>query len=77
MNKNELEGFTKQAVKSIKIESGLSSFRKVLTKVTVEAALNAELDEHLGFFRHEPSHKDNYRNEYSSTTMLRKVVKSI
>jgi transposase-like protein len=41
----------------------------MLTKVTVEAALNAELDEHLGYSRHEQSNKDNYRNGYSSKTI--------
>lgn len=53
MNKKELDAFAKQAAKSIKTESDLTDFRKMLTKVTVEAALNAELDEHLGYSRHE------------------------
>lgn len=69
MNKKELEAFAKQAAKSIKTEADLTDFRKMLTKVTVEAALNAELDEHLGYSRHEQSHKDNYRNGYSSKTI--------
>jgi transposase-like protein len=47
MNNKELEAFTKQAAKSIKTESDLTDFCKMLTKVTVEAALNAELDEHF------------------------------
>lgn len=47
----------------------MSDFRRMLTKVTVEAALNAELDEHLGSSRHEQSHKDNYRNGYSPKTI--------
>ena len=69
MNKKELEAFAKQAAKSIKSEADLTDFRKMLTKVTVEAALNAELDEHLGYSRHEQSSKDNYRNGYSSKTI--------
>jgi transposase-like protein len=69
MNKKELEAFAKQAAKSIKTEADLTDFRKMLTKVTVEAALNAELDEHLGYSRHEQSNKDNYRNGYSSKTI--------
>ncbi len=69
MNKKELEAFAKQAAKSIKSEADLTDFRKILTKVTVEAALNAELDEHLGYSRHEQSNKDNYRNGYSSKTI--------
>jgi transposase-like protein len=69
MNKKELEAFAKQAAKSIRSEADLTDFRKMLTKVTVEAALNAELDEHLGYSRHEQSNKDNYRNGYSSKTI--------
>ena len=38
----------------------------MLTKVTVEAALNAELDEHLGYERHERADGSNHRNGYSS-----------
>jgi putative transposase len=66
MNKKELEAFGKQAAKSIKTEADLTDFRRMLTKITVEAALNAELDEHLGYARHEQSQQNNYRNGYSS-----------
>lgn len=69
MNKKELEAFAKQAAKSIKSEADLTDFRKMLTKVTVEAALNAELDEHLGYARHEQSNHSNSRNGYSSKTI--------
>jgi len=69
MNKKELEAFAKQAAKTIKSEADLTDFRKMLTKVTVEAALNAELDEHLGYARHEQSNHSNYRNGYSSKTI--------
>lgn len=57
MNKKALEAFAKQVTKSIKTESDLTDFRKVLTKITVEASLNAELDEHLAYSRHEQSPK--------------------
>ena len=69
MNKKELEAFAKQAAKSIKSEADLTDFRKMLTKVTVEAALNAELDEHLGYARHEQSNQNNSRNGFSSKTI--------
>jgi transposase-like protein len=49
MNKKELEAFAREAAKSIKTEKDLSDFSQMLTKVTVEAALNIELDEHLGY----------------------------
>ena len=41
----------------------------MLTKVTVEAALNAELDQHLGYSRHEKSSTNNSRNGYSAKTI--------
>ncbi len=45
MNKRELEVFAKQAAKGIKSEQDLTEFRKILTKITVAAALNAECAE--------------------------------
>jgi putative transposase len=66
MNKEELEAFGKQAAKSIKTEADLTHFRRMLTKITVEAALNAELNEHHGYARHEQSQQNNYRNGYLS-----------
>jgi putative transposase len=46
MNRKELEAFAKDAAKGIKTEKDLAEFSQMLTKITVEAALNAELDEH-------------------------------
>jgi putative transposase len=67
MDKKALEAFAREAAKSIKTPSDLDGFRKMLTKVTVETALNAELDEHLGYEKHSPTHNSNSRNGYSST----------
>ncbi len=50
------------------MEDDLKDFHQMLTKITVEAALNAELDDHLGFERHEQSEADNNRNGYASKT---------
>jgi len=69
MNKKELEAFAKQAAKGIKSEQDLTDFRKILTKITVEAALNAELEEHLGYALHEKSNTNNSRNGYSSKSV--------
>ena len=48
MNKTELEAFAREAAKSIKTEKDLNAFSQMLTKITVEAALNAELMSILG-----------------------------
>ena len=69
MNKKELEAFAKEAAKSLKTEKDLSDFSRMLKKVTVEAALNAELDDHLGYERHHSSEQFNSRNGYSGKTL--------
>jgi len=71
MNKKEIEALALEAAKGIKSEKDLNDFRKMMTKITVEAALNAELDEHLGYGRHELSTSDNSRNGYTS-----KIIKT-
>lgn len=70
MDKKALEAFAREAAKSIKTESDLDDFRKMLTKVTVETALNAELDEHLGYQKHQPRISSNSRNGYSGKSII-------
>ena len=70
MNRKELEAFAKEASKNIKTEKDLNEFSKMLKKITVEAALNAELDDHLGYDKHQPSSNGNSRNGYSSKTLI-------
>jgi transposase-like protein len=69
MNKKELQAIAQAAAKNIKTEADLNEFRQMLTKITVETALNAELDDHLGFDKHSPSSGDNNRNGYTSKTL--------
>ena len=66
MNKKELQAIAEAAAKNIKTEDGLNQFRKMLTKITVETALNAELQDHLGFGKGEQSDAGNNRNGYTS-----------
>lgn len=69
MNREDLEVIAQAAAKHIKTEKDLASFRQMLTKMTVEAALNAELDAHLGYVKHQPSNTTNSRNGYSGKTL--------
>lgn len=69
MNKETLEALAREAAKGIKTEQDLNEFRQMLTKVTVERALNAELDEHLGYDKHQPSDNPNSRNGSSRKTL--------
>lgn len=69
MNKETLEALAREAAKGIKSEQDLNEFRQMLTKVTVERALNAELDEHLGYDKHQPSDNPNSRNGSTRKTL--------
>ena len=57
MNDKDLEQFkahvTKLA-KGLKSEADLGDLTQQLMKMTVEAALGAELDDHLGYDKHDP-----------------------
>lgn len=66
MNKKELEAFAKEAAKNINTPEDLNEFSQMLKKITVEAALNAEIDEHLGYEKHQQSTSTNSRNGKSS-----------
>ena len=62
MDKKELKALAQAAAKNIKTETDLNEFRQMLTKIAVQTALNAELDDHLGFDKHAQSESDNSRN---------------
>lgn len=57
--------------KQFKSEQDLADFSRLLKKMAVEAALGAELDEHLGYAKHEPKGRGtgNSRNGYSRKTL--------
>ncbi|WP_256384030.1 IS256 family transposase [Photobacterium toruni] len=69
MTKKELEAFAKEAAKGLKSHQDLLDFSQILTKITVEAALNAELDEHLGYEKNQKDTSINYRNGSSTKTL--------
>ncbi|MDN2481351.1 IS256 family transposase [Vibrio agarivorans] len=66
MDKKALEAFAKEAAKGIKTPDDLTEFSQMLKKITVEAALNAEMEEHLGYEKHKPSKSPNSRNGKST-----------
>jgi len=47
MNREELHAIAQVAAKNIKTPEDLNEFQQMLTQITVEAALNIELDEPL------------------------------
>ena len=68
MDQEKLKALAEELAKDIKTPEDLSTLSAQLTKLTVEAALNAEMEHHLGYSKHNPagSNKGNSRNGYSS-----------
>jgi len=64
MDQERLKELAKEFAKDIKTQHDLNDFSKMLTKLTVETALNAELTEHLGYEKHQnsPEGSQNARN---------------
>lgn len=69
MNHDEIKNLAQAAARNIKTEADLNEFRQMLTKITVETALNAELDDHLGYSKHEASDASNSRNGTTRKTL--------
>jgi len=53
MKTEDIQALAAEAAKNIKSEQDLQEFKKLLTKMTLETALTAELDDHLGYDKHE------------------------
>ena len=70
MDQKQLEAFAREAAKTLKTEQDLNNFSQMMTKITVEAALNAELDDHLGYSKHRKSVTNNSRNGTSTKTII-------
>lgn len=71
MKQKKINELAQELAKDIKTPEDLAAFSAQLTKLTVEAALSAEMQEHLGYARHQSSQDGsaNTRNGYSSKTI--------
>lgn len=72
MNKEELaqmKALSQKIGKGLKTQEDLANFTQEMTKLSVEAALNAELDHHLGYEKGTPKVSSNTRNGYTSKTL--------
>lgn len=67
----KLEALAKELAKDLKSEEDLSALSRELLKITVETALGAEMEEHLGYEKHAPAGRNggNSRNGYSNKTL--------
>ena len=68
LDQEKLKAMAAELAKDIKSEKDLGALTQQLIKMTVETALNAELDEHLGYEKHAPEGRGtgNSRNGYSA-----------
>jgi len=69
MKKEDLLAIAREAAKNIKTEHDLNALTQMMSKITIEAALNAELDDHLGYDKHDVTDSTNSRNGYTSKTI--------
>ena len=68
MKKEGLLEIAKDAAKNIKTKHDLNALTQMMSKITIKAALNAELDDHLGYDKHDVTDPTNSRNGYTSKT---------
>ena len=69
MDQEKLKALAADLAKDLKSEKDLGALTQQLVKLTVETALNAELDEHLGYDKHQVSETANSRNGYTRKTV--------
>lgn len=71
VDSGKLEALAMELAKQIKSEQDIAALSRQLVKLTVEQALNVEMDEHLGYAKHhrEGHGTGNSRNGYSTKTL--------
>ncbi|EPL7543779.1 IS256 family transposase [Klebsiella pneumoniae] len=69
MDEKQLQALANELAKNLKTPDDLSQFDRLLKKISVEAALNAEMTHHLGYEKNQPKLGPNARNGYSTKTV--------
>ena len=69
MNKKQLKALAKEAAQSLNSEEDIAALTKLLRQSFYEKALDAELDDHLGYDRHDTKPSTNSRNGYTKKTV--------
>ena len=69
LDQAQLQSIAKELAKTVKTQEDLSNLSSMLVKMTVEAALGAEMEHHLGFAKNEPNSSSNSRNGYTKKTL--------
>ncbi len=66
MDRSQLQALANELAKDLKTPEDLNILSQELVKLTVEAALNAELTHHLGYEKHRNRPSSNARNGTTS-----------
>jgi putative transposase len=71
-NDSQLQALAKELAKNVKSQKDLSDLTSQLVKMTVEAALNSEMEEHLGYAKNSPQghNTGNNRNGHSRKRLI-------
>ncbi|TKI02147.1 transposase, partial [Martelella alba] len=69
MDEKQLQALANELAKNLKTPEDLNQFDRLLKKISVAAALNAEMTHHLGYDKHQPRVGSNARNGYSTKTV--------
>ncbi|AXC69050.1 hypothetical protein DRW71_15095 [Salmonella enterica subsp. diarizonae] len=69
MDEKQLQALANELAKNLKTPDDLSQFDRLLKKISVEAALNAEMSHHLGYDKNQSKLGANSRNGYSTKTV--------
>ncbi len=69
MDEKQLQALANELEKNLKTPEELNQFDRLLKKISVEAALNAEMTYHLGYDKNQPKPATNARNGYTTKTV--------
>ncbi|CCG88529.1 IS256 family transposase [Erwinia piriflorinigrans] len=69
MDEKQLKALANELAKNLKTPEDLSQFDRLLKKISVDAALNAEMSHHLGYDKNQPKPGANSLNGYSTKTV--------
>ncbi|EEM2539828.1 hypothetical protein C3N85_23940 [Salmonella enterica subsp. enterica serovar Morehead] len=61
MDEKQLQALANELAKNLKTPDDLNQFDRLLKKISVEAALNAEMTHHLGYDKNQPKPATNTR----------------
>ena len=68
-NQSDLKKIAEQMAGSMKIFDDIKDFQKQLIQSFIDTALEAEMEDHLGYPKHEKTDKPNKRNSHTKKTL--------